>query len=113
MGSGRVVVTLDPGVDVAAEAFAKAWNADPEVEAVGRAEVEPAGPGSFLPGVVELVVLPLAVNLASTVVYEQVRNLVNRLRGTTHPRVEEEVEVIEHVSGADRILVVRVRRSSS
>jgi hypothetical protein len=112
MRAARVVVTLDPGVDVAAEAFAVAWNADPETEAAGAAKVEPVGPGSFLPGVVELVVLPLAVNLVSTVLYEQVRNLVNRLRGTTGASVGE-VEVIEHVSGADRILVVRVRRSSS
>ena len=35
--------------------------------------------GHFLPGLVELVLIPVAVNLASTVLYDPVRRLVRRL----------------------------------
>jgi hypothetical protein len=112
MGSSRVLVSLDPSVGVAAEELAAAWNADPWSGADGSAGVERVGPGTFLPGVVELVVLPLAVNLVSTVVYERVRGLVGRLRGTAAGSVDE-VEVIEQGVGADRVLIVRVRRGVS
>jgi hypothetical protein len=109
--SERVVVALDPELGVVPADLAGAWNSDELDGTFGPAEVESAGSGTFLPGVVELVVLPLAVNLASTLVYERVRQLVLRLRGASKAGTVEELEVIQHERAGERLLVVRIRRS--
>ena len=64
---GRLIVVLDPGVVVTPADLATAWESDEETRAVGTATVETAAPGDFF-GVLELVVVPLAVNLATNVI---------------------------------------------
>jgi hypothetical protein len=59
----------------------------------------------------EWVLLPVAVNMASSALYELVRRLV--VRAGSRKEVSE-VEVVEFTSGGgDRVLVVRARREVS
>ncbi|MCG5445690.1 hypothetical protein NIE79_004211 [Micromonospora sp. NIE79] len=106
----RLVVAVDPAVGVVPVALAKAWESDEEAAALGAASVQPAAPGTFLPGLAELVLVPLAVNLASSLLYDLVRRLIVQQR----PAVDvTELELTETRSGDDRVVVVRVRRSVS
>lgn len=103
----RLLVALDASVGVDPAEFVEAWAADEEASRSGSASVVPAGGGTFLPSGLELVAIPLAVNLASGVVYDLLRRLVSRSR----PKVAEELELTEVSSASgDRLVVVRVRR---
>jgi hypothetical protein len=130
------MVAVDPDVGVAAIELAQSWNQDIDARACGVAGVESPGPGVFLPlEVLEWVAVPLAVNLASDALYELVSRLVARARdnrpnmsepdrvdqpeqsqqqgaseSVDETVVEPEVEVIEHLMGSDRVMVVRLRR---
>ncbi|MEU0547051.1 hypothetical protein [Micromonospora sp. NPDC005979] len=106
----RLVVAVDPAVGVEPVTLAKAWDSDEESAALGAASVQQAAPETFLPGLAELVLVPLAVNLASGLLYDLVRRLVVQQR----PAVDvTELELTETRSGDDRVVVVRVRRSAS
>ena len=105
----RLVVAVDPAVGVEPAGLVKAWAADEEAAALGQASLQPSTPGTFVPGLAELIWVPLAVNLASSVLYDLVRRLVVQQR----PAVDvTELELAETVSGDDRVVVVRVRRST-
>ena len=75
----RLLVVVDPGTGIAPGPLADAWNADGAASA-GAARVEAAGSDDFLPGLVELVVIPLTVNLASSAGYDLLKGLITRLR---------------------------------
>jgi hypothetical protein len=105
----RLAVVVDRECGVEAAELARAWNEDAETRQWGLAETEISEAGVFFPGPVELVVIPLAVNLASSVVYDVVRRVVTRLRDR-HGATAEELEIIEHEVGSGRVVVVRVRR---
>ena len=107
----RLVVAVDPEIGVGATELASSWNSDAEAGGWGPAQVAESGSSVFLPGPAELIMIPLAVNLASSVVYDTVRRLVARLRETKKGRLEEELEVIEHETATERLVVVRLRRS--
>lgn len=102
----RLLVALDPGAGVRPAQLAAAWNADAEASVVGVARVEATGGGEFLPGVLELIVVPLAVNVASSAVYDLVRRLATRLR----PERDKGLcmEVAELTSSDDHVVVVRL-----
>ncbi|MEV0900815.1 hypothetical protein [Actinoplanes sp. NPDC049802] len=105
----RTAVVVDGSVGVDAAAFAAAWGLEPD--AGGPAETEQVPEGSFLPGVAELIWVPLAVNLASAVVYDLVRRVLRRAGA---PREVSEVEVVEFTSASgDRVVVARARREVS
>ena len=76
----RLFVVVAPDTGIAPGALAAAWNADGEASAAGMARVEAAGGRDFFPGLVELVVIPLAVNLASSAGYDLLKGLIARLR---------------------------------
>jgi len=104
---GRIVIAVAPGAGFEPGAMAAAWNADPEASAAGTAGLEAAGGGGvFFPGVVDLVVIPLAVNLASSGAYDLAKKLAARLRPAAgdKPRVERP-EVT--AGGGDVIIVIR------
>jgi hypothetical protein len=63
---GRVLVAVDPAVGVSAGELVAAWEADERARALGggSASVEVSPSGQFVPGLVELVLIPLAVNVA-------------------------------------------------
>ncbi|WP_433116677.1 hypothetical protein [Micromonospora sp. CA-246542] len=106
----RLVVAVDPALGVEPVTLAKAWDSDEESAALGAASVQRAAPETLLPGLAELVLVPLAVNLASGLLYDLVRRLVVQQR----PAVDvTELELTETRSGDDRVVVVRVRRSAS
>lgn len=102
---GRVVIVVAPGTGFAPGAMAAAWNGDGEASAVGTAGLEAARGDVFFPGLVELVVVPLAVNLASSAAYDLVKKLAARLRpaGAQESRVERG----EAGAGEDVIIVIR------
>jgi hypothetical protein len=70
--------------------------------------VEKAANGTMLPGLLELIVVPLAVNLASSILYDVVRGLIARSRPAVDV-AEIELEMTDTPSG-DRVMVVRLRR---
>jgi hypothetical protein len=76
----RLVVAIDPAVGVGAGDLSLAWAADEEARGLGEASVEGSAPGQFLPGLVELVVVPLVVNVASEVLSTLVRRVLDRVR---------------------------------
>jgi hypothetical protein len=107
----RLLVAVDSGAGFAPATLADAWNADSEASAAGTARVEAAGARDFFPGMVELVVIPLAVNLASSISYDLLKGLVARLR-----REQEDaaaLEVTDAPAGdGDVVIVVRVGSAS-
>lgn len=121
----QVRVVLDPAVGVSAAQFAAGWDADPDTS--GGAAVAPAPAGVFLPGVLELVVVPLVVNLAASGLYDLIRQIVIRTRDhqqrnattsapttTSRPREVSELEVRDvTTANGDRLLVVRWRQERS
>ncbi|CAJ59308.1 hypothetical protein FRAAL0634 [Frankia alni ACN14a] len=64
----------------------------------------------MLPGVLEVLVLPVAVNLASSALFELVRSWVAQARG---PAAQDaEFEVVETTDDqGNRVVVVRPRRT--
>jgi hypothetical protein len=105
----RLLVALDSSVGVAAEDLALVWREDPEAAVLGEPSVGRPGGEVFLPGLLELVVVPLAVNVASTVLYELVRRLVVRSKGKPPAEVAD-LELVESSTAAgDRVVVVRMR----
>ncbi|HSV66735.1 MAG TPA: hypothetical protein VLJ59_12605 [Mycobacteriales bacterium] len=104
---GRVLVALDPEVGLSATELAAHWDTDEQARALGAAAVEPSSGEQFLPGLVELVAIPLVVNVASAALCEVVSRLVRRLR--PRPRDGAELELTEVVTQqGDRVLVVRL-----
>ena len=102
------MVAVDARVEVRPDVLAEMWNADPEAGRLGCAELEPVAGRAFLPGVVELIAIPLAVNVASDVVCAIVRRLLAARSGDG-----EDLEVVEvQIADRDRVIVVRTTRSS-
>src|ERR1022692_2696508 len=56
----RLLIMLDPGAGVKPADVAAAWNADDEASAAGLARAETASGSEYLPGVMELIAIPLA-----------------------------------------------------
>jgi hypothetical protein len=106
------MIVLDPGVAVSPAALAAAWGADEQARAVGPASVETSARGDFLPDVLTLVAIPVAVNVASTAVTAMVTRLVDSLRGTRPDQPDIEVAELTRADG-ERIVVVRVRGGRS
>ena len=108
----RLIIGVDPGVDVRASELARSWNEDTHARRHGRATAAPVGQGAFLPELTELVTIPLAVNLASNLAYDIARRVVVRLRTQKSAGAKgmEELEIIEHRSGQDQWMIVRSRR---
>jgi hypothetical protein len=105
----RVLVLVDPDVGVSPAELVNAWAADPP-SAGGQVVVEPAQGRVMLPGVLELLVLPVAVNLASSALYDLVRSWVGRARGPAKP--VEELETVESTDDqGNRVVVIRRRRT--
>jgi hypothetical protein len=104
-----LALAVGEGVGVAPADLAGAWERDEEARSVGSPMIEPVPPGTFLPGLAELVVIPLVVNLASSVVYDLVKRLVMSLRPPEAPGAVE--VVVRDVPDGGRLVVVRVEGS--
>lgn len=103
-----MVIALDPGVGVSPAGLAVAWDNDEQARALGPATIETSARGDFLPDVLTLVAIPVAVNVASTAITAMVSRLVARLRDARPDQPEIEVTETTTADG-DRVLVVRVR----
>jgi hypothetical protein len=106
---GRVVIVVALGVGLEPGAVAAAWNADGEASAAGTASVEAVAGGEvFFPGLVELVVVPLVVNVASSVAYDLVKKVAARLRpGDDREPAVEQPQVM--AGSGDVVIVIRGR----
>jgi hypothetical protein len=104
---GQLVVMLDPAVPVAPADLAAAWDRDEEARAAGTATVETAVPGDFL-GVLEIVVVPLAVNLMTNAVTALVGKLMARLRPEQPDQPDLEIAELTQANG-DRVVFVRLQ----
>jgi DivIVA domain-containing protein len=104
---------MHPGTGIAPGALADAWNADREASAAGRARAEAAGGPDFFPGLVELfpglvglVVIPLAVNLASGAGHDLLKRLILSLRHDTSDA--SSVVMADFPVGGDVVVVAGV-----
>ena len=102
----RLLIALDPAAGVKPDELAAAWNADTEATVAGTARAEETGGEEFFTGVVELVVIPLLVNVASSAVYDLVKRLVTRLRSDRGKEPGLEITEVTTRDG-DRVVVVR------
>ena len=111
-GAERLVVVVDPGVGVSAGELAGVWAGDPEASALGEVRVEAPTQGQVLfPGLLEFVVIPLAINLGSAVLYDVLRRVLHRSKPSGV--AVEELELVESTTEeGDRLVVVRRRRES-
>jgi hypothetical protein len=111
-GVGQALVVVDPATKVSAAEFAEWWCADDAARRLGSAVVKPATTAAYGPEILDLVVIPVAVNLASSVLYDLVKRLIARVRGSRVGTTEWE---ITHTvtSDGDPMVVVRVRRPSA
>lgn len=110
----RLVVAVDGSVGVTPAELAAAWDGDDEAREVGLASVQSPQPGEFVGDVVALVVIPLAVNLASSAACALVGRVLARLRaaprGTTALQgAPGAMEIAASANGpADLVVVVRM-----
>ncbi|CAI7979126.1 conserved hypothetical protein [Frankia sp. Hr75.2] len=103
----RVLVLVDPGVGVSPSELVKLWSPAPPLTA-GAVVVEAVRGRVMLPGVLEVLVLPVAVNLASSALFELVRSWIGRARGSD----EVAFEVVESTDDqGNRVVVVRPHRT--
>lgn len=101
-----MLVALDPAVGVSPESFAADWEADEQTRRLGAVRLEAPRGQEFVPGLLELVVIPIAVSVASGVLTDLIRRLVGARRPSPGDR---ELEVVETTSRGDRVVVVRLR----
>jgi hypothetical protein len=104
----RLLVVLDNVVGVTPTQFAQSWAAEDAAAVLGSASVRPAAEGAFLPGLVELVVIPLTVNVASSALYDLVRGLVRRSQPEGASAADLAVVEVQTRDG-DRVVVVRMQ----
>lgn len=99
----RLLVALDPSAEVGLAEVMAAWNADPTAAVAGVARIEAVGPGTFIPGLVEMLVIPLGVNLASSAVYDILKGVLKNLRDNQ----QGDLALSDaHASGEDLMIVV-------
>jgi hypothetical protein len=109
----RLLIALDPGVGVGPTELAAAWNVDAEAQVAGSARAEETSGSAFFPGVVELVVVPLLVNVGSSVVYDLLKQLMAKVRPRHHSE-EQGLEFAEVTTGdGNRLIVVRMGNTPS
>ncbi len=102
----QVQLEFDPDLKVNAREIADLWANDPEARAMldGPPEVHRRGPSTYLPSLVEFVVLPLAVNVGSTVLIA----LSTRIYRKYRPGADAAVDTTaEDGDDGDQILVTR------
>jgi hypothetical protein len=88
--------------------LAASWDTDEEAKRLGSAVLEPVQGEVLLPGLVELVAIPLLVNVASTALCTLVSRLVRSRRSTSE---EVDLEVVEmSITEGERVIVVRRTR---
>lgn len=105
------MVVIEPPVGITPQQLADWWTADPDARQIGSASVQPATTAAYGPEIVEWVVVPLVVNLASSALYDTVKRLITRARPAPTP--DTEVEIIQGTTDrGDPVVVVRTRYSS-
>jgi hypothetical protein len=102
-----LVVAVDRAVGVSPAEVAAAWDGDPEARKAGLTSLEEPRRGEFLGDVLALVVIPLAVNLASSAACALVGRVVGKVRSPQPDAGEVEV-VAAAGAGGDLMVVVRV-----
>lgn len=103
---GRIVLVMDPELEVSPADMAAAWNGDDEMSLLGSATVETASPGDFF-GLMDLVVIPAGVGLTVNAITAMVGTLIAKLRARPG-RADLEISEMTRPNG-DRIVVVRLR----
>jgi hypothetical protein len=116
----EVAVVLDPRLRVTAEAFAAAWNANPDSATITSARAQGDTVRSFDPALstAALALLgALATNIAASVLYDLAKEAVRRAREGRRPPPEsapsEVLDVMDTVlPNGTRVLIVTVREQA-
>jgi hypothetical protein len=94
-------IALDPSLNLSADQFATAWNADPEARAKGEAKTDLGSPKGFLdPTLATLLIgaaVGVTVNVLSAAIYDFLKT---RLSPDQKP-----VVVVQHINGEETIIV--------
>jgi hypothetical protein len=109
---GRVLMALEPGIGLSATEVVQSWHADEQALAVSPAEIQEVRGGEFLPGLVELILIPGAVNLAVSALYDLIRRVIRRSRPDRRELAELELVEVTTAFG-DRVVMVRLRQERS
>jgi hypothetical protein len=106
----RLLVAVDRAAGVDPADVAAAWDSDDEARGAGLAAVEVPRPGEFLGDALALVVIPLAVNLASSAACALVSRVMQKLRPAAPDAGDLDVVASAGRDG-DLVVVVRVARA--
>jgi hypothetical protein len=107
----RIVLIFDRSFDVDAKAMAEEWAKDDRVQPhlAGPPTTLRPRPTTYLPGVVEFVVIPLAINLGSSLLIEITKQLLRRHR----PGVDAEAANVEEVKATEDEVTLFVGKDDS
>lgn len=97
-----IEIALSPGLNVSPEAFAAAWNADPQRQAVGQAKVRQQGGTQFEPLTLVAFIAGVGGGVTSSVISHF---LIKALDSRTAGQAIEIQEVTQ--PNGDRVLVVK------
>jgi hypothetical protein len=97
-----IEIALAPGLNVSPDAFVHAWNAHPECQAVGQAEVRKKGGTQFEPLTLTAFLAGVAGSVAATVI----SHLIIKALGSKGSRQQLEVLEVAQPDGS-RVLVVK------
>jgi hypothetical protein len=97
-----VEIALSPGLDVSPDAFAEAWNADPDCRALSQAEVRRKGGTQFEP----LTLAAFLAGVAGSVAASVISHLIIKTLESKKPGQQLEVLEVAQPDGS-RVLVVK------
>jgi hypothetical protein len=101
--SQEIPVLLDPSLKLDPADLKAAWDADPEAKKLGSLEMRPSK--QVLTGVVELVVIPLAVEVAAGLITEAIILTIKRLMEEKKTKVPFTVKKEPLDKGQEAVLV--------
>ena len=97
-----IEIALSPGLNVSPEAFAAAWNADPDCQAVGQAEIRQKGGTQFEPLTLAAFLAGVAGSVAASVLSQLI------IKALDSKKAGQQLEVLEVTQpDGSRVLVVK------
>jgi len=93
----EIPIVIDPSLDVDVAALKARWEQDPRARELGKVQ---ARASKQFTGVLELVVIPIAVSVASALIVEAVKRLLP-------PEKKETVVVVHQLPDGQEVIMVQ------
>lgn len=97
-------ILLDPDLDLSAEQFASAWNADLDRRTQAAVQAAPAAAAAYDPtlaAMATLIVIPLLVNLASSALYDLIKAALLEAKVRRRTRIE----ILRQPDGSELLII--------